>query len=186
MATNEDLLASLMNEQPAPTGNVYRESSLTQRQPRQPASPRGVILSPIERRTVDGFAPWFWLAMGLVAFAITSVSTVTQSGEVIRRMQIALSSTQTLAVGLVLVALIFGGELITSDTWPKVYLGILFVDVAFTLSWSWSAFYNLLNSFSVPHLWAIGVSVLISTVISVLCAWLPERVLIGARRRGYL
>lgn len=37
MATNEDLLAALMNEQPAPTGNIYREAP-TQDRTERPSS----------------------------------------------------------------------------------------------------------------------------------------------------
>lgn len=141
-----------------------------------------VIQSPIDRRMLRYFSPIFWFVLALLAGGVSAISTVTQVGVVIQRMKLEMAVPAVLAIGSVIALLIFLGELFTSADAPKAYFVILMIDVGFTLTWSWRAFYNLAESFGVGHVVALGFSLVVGGIISVFCAWLPERVLLGMRR----
>lgn len=163
------VLEPLPEEQPQPHAVVQRQSS-NQKATAQP------FRSPITRGTIRTYEPLYWLVLALGAFAVSAVSTVMQ---VIKLFDIAGATLPLAAVAVIggtIAFVIFLGELLTNDR-PFVYGCFLMVDIAFTLTWSWPAFYRL-SSAAGAGMWGAAI---LGALIAWFCAWLPERVLLGRR-----
>jgi hypothetical protein len=117
------------------------------------------------------------LLVAAIFFGISVFSTVAQVGIILKIGGVQLVSWQMMIVGFVVAGLITYGEFVTSEGW--LYFAFLVPDVALTVWWSWEYF---LRWSTAAGSGVIG-AVFGGTILGILAAWLPERVVMGQRRK---
>lgn len=139
-------------------------------------SPRAYV-PPIDRRRMDDLRPWFYMLLAGAFFALSVISTVAQVGRILELGGLTLASWQTLTVGATVAALITAGELMTGE--GVIYFCFLIPDVALTVWWLWPVLRNWSEAAGAGQ-WGAAIG---GMALGILSAWIPERVILGARRR---
>ena len=105
------------------------------------------------------------------------MSTVSQVGVILGIGGVQLVSWQMILAGLAVAAVISIGEFMTSEGW--LYFAFLIPDVALTVWFMWEP---LLRWSTAAGTGLLGAAIA-GMSVGILSAWLPERVVIGQRRR---
>jgi len=127
---------------------------------------------------MDRFKPAFFLCVAAAFFGLSLISTVAQIGVLLRIGGVQLVSWQMIAAGFAVAAVISIGEFMTSESW--LYFAFLMPDVALTVWWLWEP---LLRWSTAAGAGLIGAAIA-GMAVGIISAWLPERVVIGQRRRN--
>jgi hypothetical protein len=135
-------------------------------------------IAPVDRQAMDRFKPAFYLFVAAGFFALSVISTVSQVGIILGIGGVQLVSWQMIAAGLAVAAVISIGEFMTSEGW--LYFAFLIPDVALTVWFMWEP---LLRWSTAAGAGILGAG-LAGMAIGIISAWLPERVVIGTRRRN--
>lgn len=171
MATSERLTQYEAAEQPQRV-----QPQRVQPPTKPPTSPRAYA-APVDRRQIDRTKPAYFLLVAAIFFGVSLFSTVAQVGVILKIGGVQLVWWQMILVGFTVAAIITYGEFATSESW--VYFAFLIPDVALTVWWSWE---YLLRWSMAAGAGAWG-AVIGGTVLGILSAWLPERIVIGQRRK---
>ncbi len=139
---------------------------------------RGIGAPVIDRRELDALRPYFFYLLALLTFLLSATSTVMQTRVLLTLMEVGWSPLATYGVGALLALVITLGELMTNESWW--YLAFLVPDVALTVWWVVPALAAFTSNMGLPLWVAYSGALLLGTV----SAYLPERVLLGSRRRG--
>jgi len=126
---------------------------------------------------MDRFKPAFYLFVAAGFFALSVMSTVSQVGVILGIGGVQLVSWQMILAGLAVAAVISIGEFMTSEGW--LYFAFLIPDVALTVWFMWEP---LLRWSTAAGTGLLGAAIA-GMSVGILSAWLPERVVIGQRRR---
>jgi hypothetical protein len=134
--------------------------------------------APLDRRQIDRTKPYFFLLVAAIFFGISVYSTVMQTGVIMKIGGLQLIWWQAMIVGLIVAAIITYGEFTTSESW--VYFAFLAPDVGLTVWWSWEP----LLKWSMAAGAGIQGAIIGGIFLGILSAWLPERIVIGQRRKN--
>ena len=142
----------------------------------RPAAPAPYV-PPVDRRQMDKLRPAFYLVLAGAFFALSVISTVAQVGYILELGGLDLRPWQAITAGAVVAALITAGELLTGE--GLIYFCFLIPDVALTVWWLWPVLLNWSEAAGTAG-WGAAVG---GMALGILSAWIPERVVLGARRR---
>jgi hypothetical protein len=142
----------------------------------RPAGPAPYV-PPVDRRQMDKLRPAFYLILAGAFFALSVISTVAQVGKILALGGLELQPWQAIVAGAVVAALITAGELMTGE--GLIYFCFLIPDVALTVWWLWPVLLNWSEAAGAAG-WGAAVG---GMALGILSAWIPERVVLGARRR---
>ena len=132
----------------------------------------------IDRREIDPLRPYFFYLLAFLAFLLSATSTIIQTSIILRLMNLNLPFVVMYAIGALVAIVITIGELMTNESWW--YFAFLGPDVALTIWWVAPAFLAFTTNIGAP-VWSAYLAAACAGIIS---AYLPERVLLGARRKG--
>ena len=150
----------------------------------EPELARSALVSPpplapvIDRRELDLLRPYFFYVLAFGAFLVSATSTVMQTALILQLMNLVLAPLVLYAIGAAVALIITLGELMTNESWW--YMAFLGPDIALTVWWVAPAFEAFVLNIGAPVWLAYGTA----ACIGVVSAYLPERVLLGARRKG--
>ncbi|MBA3470778.1 MAG: hypothetical protein H0T53_14165 [Herpetosiphonaceae bacterium] len=160
---------------PAPA-QQHIAPSAAQERPRSVASPMPYV-APIDRRHVDALRPSFYLLLAGAFFALSVFSTVAQVGRILELGGLSLVGWQMVTAGLLVASIITAGELMTGE--GLIYFCFLIPDCALTIWWLWPVLKNWSEALGAGQ-WGAAIG---GMALGILSAWIPERVVLGARRR---
>lgn len=164
---------TLDGDQLAPAAALsHRSTSRTTR----PSRPKPYV-APINRSAMDDVKPWFFLLVAAAFFILSLISTVSQVDVILRVGGIELGRWEAIGAGLLVAAIITAGELMTGES--LVYFCFLIPDVVLTVWWMWPALLRWSVALGAGTLGAA----LAGIAVGILTAWIPERVILGRRRR---
>lgn len=135
-------------------------------------------VAPIDRRRLDALRPSFYLLLAGAFFALSVISTVAQVGRILELGGLSMVGWQMITAGLVIAGIITAGELLTGE--GMVYFCFLIPDVTLTVWWMWPALLRWSIALGAGPLGAAIAGI----ALGILTAWIPERVIIGRRRRA--
>lgn len=153
------------SSRPAPTGRAHAAHK---------AAP---YVAPIDRRYIDALRPSFYLLLAGAFFALSVFSTVAQVGRILELGGLSLVGWQMVTAGLLVASIITAGELMTGE--GLIYFCFLIPDCALTIWWLWPVLKNWSEALGAGQ-WGAAIG---GMALGILSAWIPERVVLGARRR---
>lgn len=143
----------------------------------RPAPNRTPAPPPLRRDALDPLKRPSLIALGVLFLAISGLSTVMRTDDLLAVFGVRLDPMSTLGLGVLIVVGITWAEVQTSESlW---YVVPLTIDVGFTVWWTWYGFHTAAANIGAPT-WS---AVLLGVALGLLSAWAPERILFGARRK---
>lgn len=155
-------------------------------QPTKAPPLRGITSAPLTHTHLDKAGPWIRLLLGLVVIAYTSYTTISGVGQDLAPVLKDAPDYMPLAVGLGVAVFLSGGEWLTSEHVPVVYVILLLIDAHYTevQIGPW------IDKLAAYHLASAGVlatsvvSFLVSWGLSIAMARYGEILLFGRRKKG--